>query len=71
MTNLDIERHGVGNELADDLLQVRCGNLALDDVKHLLADLTDLKGFKMASRLLLKEATNTFNSSNLKQKSEP
>ena len=41
--HLDIERHGVGNELADDLLQVRCGDLALDDVEHLLADLTDLK----------------------------
>jgi hypothetical protein len=40
--NLDIQRHGVRNELADDLLQVGAGDLAVDDVEHLLADLTDL-----------------------------
>ena len=43
LTNLNVEGHGVRNKLADDLLQVGGGDLALDDVEHLLADLTDLQ----------------------------
>ena len=40
---LDVKRHGVGNELANDVLEVGGGDLAGDDVQHLFADLTDLE----------------------------
>ena len=38
LTNLNVEGHGVRNKLADDLLQVGGGDLALDDVEHLFAN---------------------------------
>ncbi len=40
---LDVHRHGVRDQLVDDVLQVGGGHLAGHDVDHLLADLADLK----------------------------
>lgn len=46
---LDILSDGVGQQLVDDLLQVRCGDVAGDDVCHLLANGLDLRGLGVAS----------------------
>lgn len=54
---LDILSDRVGQQLVDDLLQVRAGNVANDDVGHLLANGFDLRslciaGFAMRRAIL-------------------
>ena len=40
---LDVLSDGIGQKLVDDFLQVRAGDIADDDVVHLLADHLDLR----------------------------
>merc|ERR1719180_313022 len=49
---LDVPGNGVGNELVDNILEVSGGNLPGDDVAHLLPDVPDLLGLRVASLLL-------------------
>ena len=53
---LDLLTDHLGDELEDALLEVAGGALARDDVIHLLADLADLAGLRVASALGLVHA---------------
>lgn len=46
---LDVLSNGVRQQLIDDFLQIRGGNIANDDVCHLLADGLDLRGLSVTS----------------------
>ena len=46
---LDVLGDGIGQQLVDDLLQVRAGDIASNDIVHLLANSLDLTGLGVAS----------------------